>query len=155
MSPSNQRVLIFLVACTGAFVLTGCFGTKTGPSVAQAAFSLTYDKAFKQPGSDTGGGQLPEDIFVVFEGKLRSGEGSQDFFSIKGQTFDVATQPWKVQTGTGLWGVPNPGIWQLSATHNGVTVTCPQGIELKPNQTKFVTFIIDKTSGTFAGCDQF
>lgn len=155
----TDRTITLLVTATAVTALGGCFlGTGGGgggkePEQPKTGLDLTFDNAYDQLGDDVGGAKQMETIPLVWEGTRAGGEGGPgDAFHVDDSTFTYATDPWSKST-----LVPNltPGSWSLAVTVNGATYACPDAIDLPDGTLVNVTFTIDKTSGTFAGCTSY
>ena len=150
MSQSKLSFVVHFVVIAGvASLLTACPGSSASNSRRddKASFYLEYNNMWDQPGDETGGGQLPEDITLVWTG---SRVGSEDTFSETSTPQVIATEPWYTNH---LVTNLKPGNWNLSVTVNGQTMSCPSPIALAVGPSVTVAFQVDKVTGLFSGCN--
>lgn len=150
MSQSKLSFVLRLVVITGVVsLLATCGGSGNSNSRRgdKASFYLEYNHMWDQPGDDTGGGQLPEDVTLVWTG---SRVGSEETFNETSIWSGIATEPWYTNH---LVTNLTPGNWNLSVTVNGQTMSCPSPIALAVGPPVTVAFQIDKDTGQFAGCN--
>jgi len=149
MLQSKLSFLVRLAVIAGVVALiTTCGGTgNNSRRDDKASFHLEYNNTWDQPGDNTGGGTLPEDITLVWTG---SRVGSEDTFNETSTWTGIATDPWYT---THLVTNLKPGNWNLSVTVNGQTMSCPSPIALSVGPPVTVAFQIDKVTGQFAGCN--